>query len=210
MFGVGFRFVGSAAAEAAEAPVGATLLKTGQTTSYRTGDDGDLEAGRATNFTTLASVPLHTNGAATLNTTTARFTDTAGGSTYANNWVLDWSTWDGSTILGYYRVENGVNINWDDSIDAALGTFGTYSDCRLPNRKELENIINPELSLCLNYSPFSFGSITFWSSTTRAVTTTAAITLVTSTHNMLQQAKTSTFRYIPVRTFSLSLLNVLS
>ena len=37
------------------APAGATLMKTGQTTSYRTGDDGDLEAGRATDFFTLAS-----------------------------------------------------------------------------------------------------------------------------------------------------------
>jgi hypothetical protein len=40
---------------ATPAPVGATLMKTGQTTSYRTGDDGDLEAGRATDFFTLAS-----------------------------------------------------------------------------------------------------------------------------------------------------------
>ena len=31
----------------------AKLMKTGQTTSYRTGDDGDLEAGRATSFTVL-------------------------------------------------------------------------------------------------------------------------------------------------------------
>ena len=35
------------------APVGATLMKTGQTTSYRTGDDGDFEAGRATDFLLL-------------------------------------------------------------------------------------------------------------------------------------------------------------
>ena len=32
----------------------ATLMKTGQTTSFRTGDDGDLEAGRNVSFTVLA------------------------------------------------------------------------------------------------------------------------------------------------------------
>ena len=38
-----------------EAPVGAMPLKTNQTTSYATGDDGDLQSGRATDFFTLAS-----------------------------------------------------------------------------------------------------------------------------------------------------------
>jgi hypothetical protein len=63
----------------------ATLMKTGQTTSYRTGDDGDLEAGRDTDFFTLDAAPLHNDGSATLNTTTNRFTDTLGGSTYADD-----------------------------------------------------------------------------------------------------------------------------
>ena len=34
-------------------PVGAILMKTGQTVSYRTGDDGDIEAGRLTSFSVL-------------------------------------------------------------------------------------------------------------------------------------------------------------
>jgi len=37
-----------------DAPVGATLGKTGQSVSYRTGDDGDIEAGRAVSFTVLS------------------------------------------------------------------------------------------------------------------------------------------------------------
>jgi hypothetical protein len=78
------------------APVGATLMKTGQTTSYRTGDDGDLEEGRATDFFTLATNNPFGN--------TNRFTDELGGSTYTNNIVIDWSTYDniGGTVLGYY------------------------------------------------------------------------------------------------------------
>jgi hypothetical protein len=117
------------------APVGATLMKTGQTTSYRTGDDGDLQIGRATDFFTLAS----NNPFGKLD----RFTDELGGQTYTNDIVIDWSTYDGSTVLGYYRISNGVNINWNDAIDNSLlvsiGTFTT--GWRLPNIKELYNLI---------------------------------------------------------------------
>ena len=55
----------------------ATLMKTGQTTSYRTGDDGDLEAGRNVDFTTLAENNPFGN--------TNRFTDELGGQTYTKN-----------------------------------------------------------------------------------------------------------------------------
>jgi len=74
----------------------AKLMKTGQTTSYRTGDDGDLEAGRNTSFTVLAENNPFGN--------TNRFTDELGGSTYTNNIVIDWSTYDGSTVLGWRRT----------------------------------------------------------------------------------------------------------
>ena len=70
--------------EAAAAPVGATILKTGQSVSFRTGDDGDIEAGRATSFLTLASNNPFGN--------TNRFTDILGGQTYATAVVIDWST----------------------------------------------------------------------------------------------------------------------
>jgi hypothetical protein len=75
----------------------AKLMKTGQTTSYRTGDDGDLEVGRNVDFFTLAeNNPFGT---------TDRFTDELGGSTYTNNIVIDWSTYDGSTVLGWRRTQ---------------------------------------------------------------------------------------------------------
>ena len=48
--------------------------------------NGDLEAGRATDFFTLATNNPFGN--------TNRFTDELGGSTYANNIVIDWSTYD--------------------------------------------------------------------------------------------------------------------
>jgi hypothetical protein len=146
-------------------PVGATLIKTGQTTSYRTGDDGDIEAGRATDFFTLASNNPFGN--------TNRFTDELGGQTYTNNWVIDWSTYNGANVLGIYRTSIGA-LNWDTAIDNAIsGTYGTFSGCRLINRRELENFQNFSLTSVLNYSPLNIAS-GFWTSTTYASATTFA------------------------------------
>jgi hypothetical protein len=195
----------------------ATLMKTGQTTSYRTGDDGDLEAGRDTDFLTLDAAPLHNDGSATINTTTNRFTDTLGGSTYADDIVLDWSTWNGSTLLGYYRVINDSNVNWDTAIDNCLAvTVGAFTTgWRLPNRKEMFNIMLHEgatLNRPLNYAPFNISpSTVFYTSTTNAATTTRCYSLSNDNSAALAlTTKTVTGRYFPCRTFSLSLLNVLS
>jgi hypothetical protein len=199
------------------APVGATLMKTGQTTSYRTGDDGDIEAGRATDFFTLDAAPLHNDGTATINTTTARFTDTLGGSAYADNIVLDWSTWNGSTLLGRYRVINVSNVTWNTAIDNCLAfTVGAFTTgWRLPNRAEIFNICLHEgatFNYPLNYAPFNISAATiFWTSTSDPASAAQAFTLTNnSSATLSRQGKTSNGRYFPVRTFSLSTLNVLS
>jgi hypothetical protein len=186
------------------APVGATLMKTGQTTSYRTGDDGDLQEGRAVDFFTLASNNPFGN--------TNRFTDELGGSTYTNNWVIDWSTYNNVTgkVLGYYRVINTSNVNWETAIDdCRLNTFGTFSGCRLPNRFEIFNICLHEgatFNYPLNYAPFNISTATtFWSGTTNASTTTSAFTLTNNASATLSTvAKTSNGRYFPVRTFTVT------
>jgi hypothetical protein len=154
----------------AGAPIGATLMKTGQTTSYRTGDDGDIEAGRATSFTVLSSNNPFSN--------TNRFTDELGGQTYTNNIVIDWSTYDGSTVLGYRRTLNGSNVTWNDAIDGALAvSIGTFTTgWRLPNIYELVNLDNFENSnvSLKNYAPFNISNQTVWSSTTLKASTTLA------------------------------------
>ena len=133
------------------APIGATLMKTGQTTSYRTGDDGDLEAGRATDFLTLAENNPFGN--------TNRFTDELGGSTYTNNIVIDWSTYNGSSVLGWSRTIRGGTIrdiaqNVGDALLVSVGTF--TSGWRLPNLIEQISIFNYSLtSSTLNYAPFN-------------------------------------------------------
>ena len=140
--------------------VGATLMKTGQTTSYRTGDDGDLEAGRAISFTVLASNNPFGN--------TNRFTDELGGQTYTNNIVIDWSTYDGTTVLGYKRTATDViSGGWNNSIDTclAISIAPFTSGWRLANVNEWNNIINRELSSPLSYAPFTTFTFTFSSHT---------------------------------------------
>jgi hypothetical protein len=174
----------------------ATLLKTGQTTTYRTGDDGDIEAGRATNFTTLAENNPFGN--------TNRFTDELGGTTYTKNIVIDWSTYNGTTVLGYYRVVNATNITWNDAIDAALALsiVGYTSGWRLPNKREMENICNYGTTFILNYAPFNL-NVTIWTSTTYLASTTTAYTMSQSWVNLTSKASASG-RWMACRTFNVS------
>lgn len=140
----------------------ARLTKSGQTISYRTGDDGDLEEGRNASFSTLLANNPFGN--------TNRFTDILGGQTYATAIVLDWSTYDGVSVLGYTRTFSGSNLTWAQAVDAGIATsVGTFtSGWRLCNINELQNLFNyGSASGVLNYSPFT--SITqqnLWTSTT--------------------------------------------
>jgi hypothetical protein len=185
------------------APVGATLMKTGQTTSYRTGDDGDLQAGRATDFTTLGVNNPFGN--------TNRFTDELGGSTYTNDIVIDWGTYDGATVLGWRITDNGVDVNWDNAIDGALAvSIGSFTSAwRLPNSNEIMSIFSSyETTRLLNYSPFNnLTNNWYWTSTTPSIQNTTAMAMGNQHANGLRaRVKTTTAgqRYIPVRTFTVT------
>ena len=173
--------IGGGGAAPTPAPVGATLMKTGQTTSYRTGDDGDIEAGRATSFTVLASNNPFGN--------TNRFTDTAGGQTYSNNIIVDWSTYNGATVLAYYKGDT-TSRSWNAQIDQYLSsTIGGLTGWRVFNAYEAINIMNLEriTNYVYNYPPFNISSSPryFWVSNRPAGTggcavDTAAMGLFTS------------------------------
>jgi hypothetical protein len=185
------------------APVGATLMKTGQTTSYRTGDDGDLEAGRATSFTVLASNNPFGN--------TNRFTDELGGQTYTNNIVIDWSTYNGSTVLGISRINIATGNTWNQAIDNSLSySIGSFtSGWRLPNMKEIFNLMNyaNDPSTFLNYSPLNLNQTgrLYWSSNTIVFGTTSAYGL-NNVGMTTQVAKTTSanMTYFRVRTFTVT------
>ena len=178
----------------------AKLLKTGQTTSYRTGDDGDLEAGRATSFTVLSSNNPFGN--------TNRFTDTAGGQTYTNRIRIDWSTYDGTSVLGYYQLASPLLQTWAQAIDWGLAlSISTFtSGWRLPNVNELMNLMNWSLSANVNYSPFSIATLSHFTSTTNNNDTLSAlIVLSNSTNSILNYSKLLTRNtFLATRTFTVT------
>jgi hypothetical protein len=184
------------------APVGATLIKTGQTTSYRTGDDGDIEAGRATSFSVLASNNPFGN--------TNRFTDELGGQTFTNNIVIDWSTYNGTNVLGYRRTASATAVTWDNAIDGALAvSIGSFtSGWRLTNIREVMNIMNYEggasFANRLNYSPLNINEAVLWTSTTVYTASTFAYQLTNNGTGFNYAGKTTTAKYIPCRTFTVT------
>jgi len=147
----------------------AQLMKTGQTTSYRTGDDGDLERGRNVSFFLLAENNVFGN--------TNRFTDELGGQTYTKNIVIDWSTYDGSTVLGWRRTRS--SSNWASAIDGAL---------------------------IVSIAPFTTAAgFDLWTSTTNPAVTNQSFHLSSGTSNLfISTSQLSVLQYIPCRTFTVT------
>lgn len=187
-------------ATAAAAITTAKLMKSGQTTSYRTGDDGDIEPGRAVSFSVLSANNPFGN--------TNRFTDELGGQTYTNRIRIDWSTYDGSTVLGYYQLASPLLYTWNQSIDwaLALSISSFTSGWALPNINQLMNIMNWGLSANLNYAPFSLATLSHWTSTTNNNDTISALIILSnSTNPLLNYAKILTRNtYFAVRTFTVT------
>jgi hypothetical protein len=179
----------------------AQLMKTGQTTSYRTGDDGDLEAGRSVSFTVLAENNVFGN--------TNRFTDELGTQTYTKNIVIDWSTYDGSTVLGWRRTTS--QATWNNAIDGALvvSIAPFTSGWRLPNFIEVSSIINFQIAATgglnlFNYSPFNIVlSFPLWCSNNSSG---AAFGFNFSPGNIKIDflAKANNYNWIPCRTFTVT------
>ena len=178
----------------------AQLMKTGQLTSYQSGDDGNIQAGRSVSFTALSENNVFGN--------TTRFTDELGGQTYTKNIVIDWSTYNGGTVLGWRRTSNGANISWSNAISGALSVSISpfLIGWRLPNIIEMMSLSNYGIatSLCLNYTPFNLNSSNrWWTSNTLASSTTVSY-YFNETGEIIQIAKSTTtnMRYIPCRLFT--------
>jgi hypothetical protein len=141
-------------------PTGAKVQKTGLKTSFATGDDGDLQEGRDIDFFTLAKPNPFGNS--------NRFTALNGTQTFTNNIIIDWSTYEGTSVLGYFRGSITTNRTWADALTWAAGLNPAgYTGWRLTNIKELQNLANYDFGGgVLTYSPVSLVSNSFWSSTT--------------------------------------------
>jgi hypothetical protein len=132
-------------------PVGATLQKTGQTTSYATGDDGATQRGRLTNFTTLPFNNPHGN--------TNRFTNKNGNQGYGGGVAIDWSTFNGSTVLAYYFGDNTFR-SWSAQLTQYTNsTIDGLNGWQLFNVTEALNIMNFNYpnGFLYNYAPFNLG-----------------------------------------------------
>lgn len=145
-------------------------IKTGQTTSYAAGDDGDRENGRAVDFFTLNCNNSFGN--------TNRFTDINGLQVYGDDYVIDHLTG-----LGWFRLRPFAGSkNWADSIAAieANTTIG-FSDWFMPNINEFLSLINNNVSngtSVFNYAPVNnFGVTASYTSSTQINVTTNALTV---------------------------------
>lgn len=96
----------------------ASVPKTGQTTSYRTGDDGDLERGVAW--------------------PSPRFTDHGNGTVTDNLTELMWTK--NANLPSGTRTWNNA-IDYCNDMNSGAGTYG-YTDWRLPNVREMLSLID--------------------------------------------------------------------
>jgi len=145
----------------------APVPQTGQTTSHRTGDDGDLQMG--------VSLP------------TPRFQIPSGLHLRGQGVVIDHLT---ELIWQYDPVDSvpqPLELSWNGAIDYCNTLdLGDYTDWRLPNLRELQSLINykyffPAISNAagtgkgVGNDPFyAFQSSSYWSATTHADFSNAA------------------------------------
>lgn len=154
---------------------------TGQTTSYRTGDD----AWHLANGTYDYTPPINPVYLAELDTTALepfktlknnntfgnleRFTDDLGTQIYANNYVIDHLTG-----LGIYSVAIGVDT-WDDNIDnAAASTQNSFNDWRVANFNELKSLQDYDGTTTNGITISGVVANRLMSSTTRIASSTTA------------------------------------
>ena len=175
-------------------------MKTGATISYLTGDDGDLQEGRATDFFTLATNNPFGN--------TNRFTDVLGGATYTDKILIDWSTYNGSNVLGL-AFDNFVLSGFDTLANhitlANSYTLGGFGSWRIPNFNELWNFMKKGDVNLLNYAPINYTGVNIFASSTRASSTTIFSVRTDAPHLSLSvSAATASSRPILVRTFTVT------
>ncbi|HEY2774159.1 MAG TPA: DUF1566 domain-containing protein [Candidatus Binatia bacterium] len=119
-------------------------LRTGETTSYGTGSDGDLQKGAARSFTDNG------DGTITDNTTGLMWEkkDNSGGLHDLNN-TYTWST-------GTNNMDGTITTVFLANMNSA-GGFAGHTDWRIPNRFELETLMDLGASIPRTYPAFNAG-----------------------------------------------------
>lgn len=159
----------------------AAVPKTGQTTSYATGDDGDLERGVAWPST--------------------RFTDTGNGTVVDNLTGLIWLK--NANCFGLQTWANALSAaNTLNSGECGLTDGSAEGAWRLPNVREMQSLIdygrsNPALPSGHPFSGVQSGY--HWTSTSNAGVTSVAWHVDLNFGNMNASFKTITYYVWPVR-----------
>ena len=200
------------------APVGAILTKTGQTVSYRTGDDGDIEAGRDISFFKLSdNNPFAhdwrftgvTGGyydEATLQYKTALGVVTVIATAFPDLIVIDWSQYNGSTVLGYASSQIGATTNtWNTAVDNCLAySVGSYvSGWRIGNCYEYL-AIGTYNNWLWSYLPIGITSLIYWTGNTLPTSTTFAYSIGGDGRITYAAKANVLYRYWPVRRFTVT------
>jgi hypothetical protein len=140
-------------------------MKTGQTTSFATGDDGATQRGRGLNFTQLwKDNPFGNNN---------RFTNKTGGQIYTNSVAYDWSTYDGNTVLAYYFGDANTRPWATQLTQYRNSAIDGLRGWDLFNINEAMNIMNFNFpgSYLYNYAPFNLTRRYMFVSTNQTGTT---------------------------------------
>jgi len=122
------------------------LLKTGQTTSYHAGDDGDLEKGVARDYTVLTTGQYSGTTDITINGKTHALSNEC---VKDNNTGLMWARYvpnadigpDNNGKLFWIDATSGEDI-WSFVDQANANNLGGHNDWRVPNYFELPSILN--------------------------------------------------------------------
>jgi len=145
-------------------------LKTALTTSYATGDDGDTQRGRATDFLTLDFInPFGNNRRFTGLTggyhdgTTYRLVDgtasTRAGA-FPNDICADWTTFQNNEVLLYYHGDANFRGRNAHIAQYLTGTISGLTGWYVVNRQELFRLMNDQAYLnsthFLAYPPFDY------------------------------------------------------
>lgn len=184
---------------------------TGQTTSYRTGDDAWIETNFLSHFRKAQSYWNGTRPELVDFTTlkqnnvfgnTNRFTDELGGQAYANDLIIDHLAG-----LMWYSIDHPLSSgNWDTAIDTPLGslfggsqTQGSYTDWFCGNLNMIESLRDSGTYRTLGYAPFSYNiNAEIITSTTTPGQTTSCNIYDNATDDIKRESKTNTNSYLDV------------
>jgi hypothetical protein len=186
----------------------AMAIKTGQTVSYGTGSDGDVQAGRGVDFFTLEENNPFGN--------TNRFTDINGGQVFnSGDIALDWLTYSEKTgQLLWILLDRTGSRNWGDCLaEAVARTDYGYNDWRLLNVNEAGNLMYREVGQdnAFDYTPMSVANLGTgsWTGTTYPRDATRAAIITATTFSIPgSQTKSTSQRGAICRTGNISELTI--